>query len=234
MAVVLSVCDVTYLAPEVHVAFIGIKGKESMVQTIKVDAPITITKSSTVKEILLEAACARFSSTSEVLLDPEGFHLDEAVVYRSTALGMAPKTKLADIEAPVTIESQKDTDPMPMKPLFLIAHIPIAKLASERASAAYTLFGMLKMEASIAGIALSDTKFAGICGLTCAAFSKALGRVKSSPTPSDGNAVMKLESRMIAYRADLGTLRHDLDSISAAKELVCRITARPRPRAARP
>ena len=64
MAVVLSVCDVTYLAPEVHVAFIGIKGKESMVQTIKVDTPITVAKSSTVKEILLEAACARFSTTS--------------------------------------------------------------------------------------------------------------------------------------------------------------------------
>ena len=225
MAVVLSVCDVTYLAPEVHVAFIGIKGKESMVQTIKVDTPITVAKSITVKEILLEAACARFSTTSEVLLDPEGFHLDEAVVYRSTALGMAPQTKLADIEAPVIIESQNDTDPMPMKPLFLIAHIPIAKLASERASAAYKLYGVLKMEASIAGIALSDTKFAGICGLTCAAFSKALGRVKSSPTPSDGNAVMKLESRIMAYRADLDGLRRDLNEHDAAKDLVGLVAA---------
>ena len=48
-------------------------------------------------------------------------------------------------------------DPMPMKPLFLIAHVPISKLASERgcagASAAYKLYGVLKMEACIAGIA---------------------------------------------------------------------------------
>ena len=72
-------------------------------QTIKVDTPITVAKSITVKEILLEAACARFSTTSEVLLDPEGFHLEEATVYRSTALDMAPQTKIKDIEAPIVI-----------------------------------------------------------------------------------------------------------------------------------
>ena len=35
---VVSVTGVTYCAPEVHVAFVGIKGKESMVQTIAAPA----------------------------------------------------------------------------------------------------------------------------------------------------------------------------------------------------
>ena len=39
-------------------------------------------------------------------------------------------------------------------------------------------------------------------------------------TPDDGAAVMKLESRISNYRADLSTLKRDLGNSIAAKELV--------------
>ena len=49
---------------------------------------------------------------------------------------------------------------------------------------------------------------------------KALARVSSVPTPADGNTVMKLESRIAAYRADLPKLKRELAEAGAALELV--------------
>ena len=138
-------------------------------------------------------------------------------MYRSTALTIAPKNKIEDIKERVVIEVCGESDPVPMKPLFLLVHVQINKLARVRAQAAYKIYSALKTEANVQGITFSDTKFADMCKLKC----PALDRVSSSPTPTDSKTVMMLEERIAAYRADLPALKRDLEKAAAEKELVC-------------
>ena len=52
-----------------------------------------------------------------------------------------------------------------------------------------------------------------------------MGRVKDVPTPADSNRVMKTEQCIAAYRADLSTLKHALEMMAAAKDLLKEETA---------
>ena len=63
---VVSICGVTYVAPEVHVAMVGIKGKETMMQTIKVDAPVTVGELYSILPHYSTRSCARYSTHGRV------------------------------------------------------------------------------------------------------------------------------------------------------------------------
>jgi len=220
---VITVARTTYRAPTIHVVFVGIQGKEKEVQTIPAE-PETIgqCKEPTLEEIIKEAASQRFFISSDDVDDPMVLDLTgTTTVYRSTALTIAPKNKIEDIKERVVIEACGESDLVPMKPLFLLVHVQINKLARVRAQAAYKIYSALKTEANVQGITFSDTKFADMCKLKCPGFLKALDRVSSSPTPTDGKTVMMLEERIAAYRADLPALKRDLEKAAAEKELVC-------------
>ena len=103
-------CGVTYRAPNVHVAFIGTKGKESTCQTIQAEL-MTLSANTTIKETIAKAASERFMITSEDAINPVGLNIGNATIYRSTALTIAPQFKVTDSEAPVIIEAYDETDP---------------------------------------------------------------------------------------------------------------------------
>ena len=191
---VVKLDGITYQAPLVHVVFIGTKSESSMLQTV-VAPPLEL------------------DASSDLSLQ------DIFTLFRSTALTLAPKTKLTDVEARVVVTSLGETAAPPMKPLFLIAHVKVEKLALQRARSAYRLYEALKTEASVEGVALSDTAFAAVCGMKCAAFSKAMARVTSVPTPADGVTVTKLEKRIASYRADPASLKRDLEEFDAARKV---------------
>ena len=212
---------VTFTAPVVHVVFIGIKGKATMVQTV-VTPPIELDSSAdlSIKDIIVRAALERFHLSAEDAVESLGLAAGGGTtVFRSTALTLAPQTQLTDLAACAVVTALDDTAVTPMKALFLIVNVKVEKLARERARSAYRLFEALKTEASVEGTALSDTAFAAVCGLTCSTFSKAMARVASVPTPADGGIVAKLEKRIAGYRADLASLKRDLDGLAAARKV---------------
>jgi hypothetical protein len=220
---IIAVGDATYM-PEVHVVFVGTRGKDTMMQTIETDA-LELPTSTTVKQIVIEVACERFRITSEDTVSTLLKDLEQASVYKTTALALASKFKVNIDEHVIIKPHEPPTDLAPTKPLFLIAEIKIEKLAPARATAAYTLFSALKMEASAQGIGLTESKLAGLCGIKSSNLSKALGRVPSSPSPLDGTTVAMLEQRIAKYRADLDTLKRDLIEAAAASSIVCKRAA---------
>ena len=219
---VVALDDITYMAPEVNVVFVGIKGAGTMVQTVVAPlATLESTADTTVKEILVQAAADRFRLTREDIMDSHKFDIDGATFYRTTALTLAPQTKVDNHDTRVTMQAYVDAAPVPMKPLFLFAEMKIEKLAAARAKAAYTLYEALKVEASTAGIWMNDTKFSNVCGISkCATFSKAMGRVAGVASPVDGKLVVLLESRIAAYRADLTALKRDLAELEAVADML--------------
>ena len=211
---------VIYTAPFVHVVFIGIKGMSSMMQTV-VASPIELGASVdlSLQDILMRAAYERFNLSAEDAVESLGLAAGAMTLFKSTALTLAPQTKLTDLDALVVVTSSDESAAAPMKPLFLLAHVKVEKLARERARSAYKLYEALKIEASVEGITLSDTTFAAVCGLKCAAFSKAMARVSSVATPADGGLVSRLEKRIAAYCADLASLTRDLSEMNAARKV---------------
>ena len=218
---VVKLDGITYQAPLVHVVFIGTKSESSMLQTV-VAPPLELDASSdlSLQDIFTRAAYERFNLSAEEAVESLGLVAGGGTtLFRSTALTLAPKTKLTDVEARVVVTSLGETAAPPMKPLFLIAHVKVEKLALQRARSAYRLYEALKTEASVEGVALSDTAFAAVCGMKCAAFSKAMARVTSVPTPADGVIVTKLEKRIASYRADPASLKRDLEEFDAARKV---------------
>ena len=202
----------TYSKQPVTVVFLGTgkSGLESIRQTIPAK-PLTISGTdSNVKLLINEAAIDRF------VLDGEQLSLDDATVYTSYALALAPKSKISLDESVNFSVSETVT---PKGPLFLHVVLPIKVVALLRAKAADKVYSALKLEAQAASITFSDTKFAAIFGRTSGVLSKAFGRASES-TPEDGKFVMQLETSISEYRADLPKLKLKLDELDAAKNLV--------------
>ena len=133
---------VTFTAPLVHVAFIGIRGEATVVQTPR-PCVIELGNSSdlSIKDIFARAAFERFNLSTDDAVESLGLAAGGGTtLFRSTALTLAPPIKLTDLETRVVATSLDETAAVPMKPLFLIAHIKVEKLARERARSAYRLY----------------------------------------------------------------------------------------------
>ena len=106
--------------PLVHVVFIGINGQSSMMQTI--DAPpieLDASMDLSLKDITVRAAFERFNLSAEDAVESLGLAVGGMTLFRSTALTLAPKTKLTDLDARVVVTSSDESAAAPMKPLFL-------------------------------------------------------------------------------------------------------------------
>ena len=126
---------VTFTAPLVHVAFIGIRGEATVVQTPR-PCVIELGNSSdlSIKDIFARAAFERFNLSTDDAVESLGLAAGGGTtLFRSTALTLAPQIKLTDLETRVVVTSLDETAAVPMKPLFLIAHIKVEKLARELA-----------------------------------------------------------------------------------------------------
>ena len=133
---------VTFTAPLVHVAFIGIRGEATVVQTPR---PCVIELGNfsdlSIKDIFARTAFERFNLSTDDAVESLGLAAGGGTtLFRSTALTLAPQIKLTDLETRVVATSLDETAAVPMKPLFLIAHIKVEKLARERARSAYRLY----------------------------------------------------------------------------------------------
>ena len=93
--------------------FVGTRGKDTMVQTIETDA-LELPTSTTVKQIVIEVACERFRITSEDTVSTLLKDLEQASVYKTTALALASKFK-------VNIDEQQVREQMPVAPPPVVA-----------------------------------------------------------------------------------------------------------------
>ena len=99
---VITVARVTYCAPTIHIVFVGIQGKDKEVQR---PSPRIRTPSASAKRADPQgdhhggSACQRFFISSDGVVDSMVLDLTgTTMVYRSTALTIAPKIKIEDIE----------------------------------------------------------------------------------------------------------------------------------------
>ena len=96
---VVKLDGITYQAPLVHVVFIGTKSESSMLQTV-VAPPLELDASSdlSLQDIFTRAAYERFNLSAEEAVESLGLVAGGGrTLFRSTALTLAPKTKLTDV-----------------------------------------------------------------------------------------------------------------------------------------
>ena len=111
---VVTLDGVTFKAPLVHVVFIGINGQSSMMQTI--DAPpieLDASMDLSLKDITVRAAFERFNLSAEDAVESLGLAVGGMTLFRSTALTLAPKTKLTDLDARVVVTSSDESAAAP-------------------------------------------------------------------------------------------------------------------------
>ena len=85
------------------------------------------------------------------------------------------------------------------------------------------------LEAGLNNIACKDADFARLLGKKTGPFTKALGRCKSEPTPADGKFVMLIEESVAKYRADLPSLKRDIEKLKLDKEAASDVGLNPWP-----
>ena len=191
-----------------HVNFIF----ASRAQSIGVDAPLLVDDSNGdsfhVQSLVMRAAKERFLVDELQLAEAEVFVSTAATLMPMTPVALTDTISIKEVEASTAVET-----------LWLHVELPKSVAAHARAHGADKKYKALKTSAQQVGIAFSDTEFAGLLGVSCCVFVKALGRAKE-PTPANGKLIMRIEAKVAEYGADLPKLRSNVHDLAASKQII--------------